>query len=123
MILDARKVDIKATANKELSDGRQFGAASPNSQPYTACSCGRKQRLHCNQGSILLLQRVSEQYAPESQVGIHDSEAKAAEGSFFCVEDSCKLTPVANGNNSRRPTFGHRSQEIRGIEHDIVLQQ
>ena len=123
MALDARKVDIKAAGSKVLSDGRQFRTASPNSQSHTAYSCRRKQRLQCNQESILLLKRVSEQCAPESQVGIHDSEARAAEDSFFCADDSCKLIPVANSNNSRRPTFGHRSQEELGIEHDIVLQQ
>jgi hypothetical protein len=123
MILDARKLDIKATGSKKLSDGRQFRAASPNSQPYTAYSCRRKQRLQSNQKSILLLKRLYEQCAAESQVGIQDSEARAADDSFFCADDSCKLSPVANRNNSRHPTFGHRSQEEPEIEQGIVLVQ
>src|SRR5580704_1315661 len=121
MILDARKVGISSTGSKELSNGRQFRTSSPNSQPYTACSRRRYQRLQCNQKSILLLQRVSQQYAPESQVGIHNSEAKAAKGSFFCADDSCKLIPLVNSNNSRHPTWGHRSQKELEIEQDVVL--
>ena len=89
--LTRENADIKATGSKKLSDGRQFRAAPPNSQPYTACCWRRKQRLQCNQESILLLKRISEQYAPESQVSIHDSEAKATDGSFLCADDSFKL--------------------------------
>ena len=123
MILDARKVDIQATGSKELSDGLQFGTVWPNSQPQTACPWRREECFQGNQERISPLKRVSEQCTPESQVGIHDSEARTTEDLFFGNDDSRKLTPVPNHDTSRHPTFGNSSEGELGIEQGIIVWQ
>jgi hypothetical protein len=123
MILEPPKADIKVTVSKDPSDRPQFRTVPPNSQPYAAPSRKRQQRLQGNQESILLLERAAQQKASESQVGVDDSEAKAVEVSFFCVDNPCNLAPAANNDNSRHPTLGQRSQEEVGIQQDIIFRQ
>ena len=62
---------------------------------------------------------VSEQGAPESQVGIQNSEARIGEDSFFGADGARKLTVLSNRNHSRYPAFRHRSQEELVIAQDI----